>query len=82
MQMLSFIFKFVHAKGGLISEGFLMLFRLPKKMPNQTLEQIKLFTEKSRKLEFSDQGRGFAPFDGNGTKVKIPSEIKPTFKGS
>ena len=35
------------------------------------------FTEKSKKFEFSEQGRGFAPFVGNGTKVKIPSEIKP-----
>ena len=73
--MLSIIFKFVHAKGGLISEDILTLVPLPKKVSNHTLEQIlnKLFTEKSRKFEFSAQGRGFAPFVGNGTKVKMPS---------
>ena len=83
--MLSVIFKFVHAKGGLISEGILTLVPLPKKVPNYTLEQIlngKLFTEKSRKFEFSAQGRGFPTFVGNGTKVKILSEIKPPLKGS
>ena len=39
-----------------------------------------MFAEKSRKFEFSTQGRGFATFVGNGTKVKIPSEIKPPLK--
>ena len=28
-------------------------------------------------MEFSAQVGNLAPFDGNGTKVKIPSEIKP-----
>ena len=28
------------------------------------------------KLKFSDQGSNLAPFVGNGTKIKIPSEIK------
>ena len=28
-------------------------------------------------MKFSAQGRDLAPFLGNGTKVKIPSEIKP-----
>ena len=29
------------------------------------------------KLKFSAQGSNLAPFVGNGTKIKIPSEIKP-----
>ena len=29
------------------------------------------------KFKFSDQGSDLAPFVGNGTKIKIPSEIKP-----
>ena len=37
----------------------------------------KLFNEKGKKFKFSAQGRDLAPFVGNGTKVKIPSEIKP-----
>ena len=37
----------------------------------------KLFTEKGRKFKFSTQGQNGAPFVGNLTKIKIPSEIKP-----
>ena len=36
----------------------------------------KLFTEKGGIFKLSAQGRDLAPFVGNGTKVKIPSEIK------
>ena len=36
-----------------------------------------MFTEKGGKFEFSAQGQELAPFVGNVTKVKIPSEIKP-----
>ena len=36
----------------------------------------KLFTVKGEKSKLSDQGRDVAPVVGNGTKVKIPSEIK------
>jgi hypothetical protein len=36
----------------------------------------KLFTEKVGKIESSAQGQDLAPFVGNLTKVKIPSEIK------
>ena len=35
-----------------------------------------MFTVKGGKFKFSPQGRDLAPFFGNGTKVKIPSEIK------
>ena len=35
------------------------------------------FTVKGRKFKFSAQEKDLAPFVGNGTKVKIPSEIKP-----
>ena len=38
----------------------------------------KLFTEKGGKFEFSAQGEELAPFVGNVTKVKIPSEVKPS----
>ena len=37
----------------------------------------KLFTEIGGKVEFSAQGEDLASFVGQGTKVKIPSEIKP-----
>jgi hypothetical protein len=42
----------------------------------------KLITEKGRKFELSAQGQDLAPFNGNGTKVKIPSEIKLPFTKS
>ena len=37
----------------------------------------KLFSVKGEKFKLSAQGRDLALFVGNGTKVKIPSEIKP-----
>ena len=37
----------------------------------------KLFTVLCGKFKFSAQGSDLAPFVGNGTKFKIPSEIKP-----
>ena len=36
----------------------------------------KLFTVKGGKFKFSAQGRDLALFVDNGTKVKIPSDIK------
>ena len=72
--MLSIIFKFVHAKGGLILEGILTLGHIAKKgaksLPWAELLN-KLFIEKSRKFKFFAQERDLAPFVGNGTKVKI-----------
>ena len=38
--------------------------------------QIKLFIE----FKFSAQESDLAPFIGNGTKIKIPSEMKPPLK--
>ena len=35
-----------------------------------------MFTVKDGKFKLSAQGRDLAPLLGNGTKVKIPSEIK------
>ena len=40
----------------------------------------KLFTVKGGKFKFSAQGRDSATFVDNGTKVKIPSGIKPPLK--
>ena len=37
----------------------------------------KLFIERGARFEFFAQGRYLAPLFVNGTKVKIPSEIKP-----
>ena len=39
--------------------------------------QCKLFSVTGGKFKFSAQENDLAPFVGNGTKVKIPSEIKP-----
>ena len=36
-----------------------------------------LFTVKGEKFQFSAQEKNLAPSVGNGTKVKIPFEIKP-----
>ena len=38
---------------------------------------FKLFTVMDGKFKFSAQGSDLAQIIGNGTKVKIPSEIKP-----
>ena len=70
-------------KGGLISEGILTLLPLlplptkgAKSLPSA--ENLnKLFTEKGGKFQFSAQESDLASFVDNGTKVKIPSEIKP-----
>ena len=40
----------------------------------------KLFTVKGGKFKFSAQLRGLATFVDNGTKVKMPSGIKPPLK--
>ena len=42
----------------------------------------KLFNEKGKKFKLSAQGRDLAPFIGNGTKVKITSEIKLSLESS
>ena len=71
------------AKGSLISEGIMTLVPLPTKSVKSRpwAESLnKLFTEKCGKFKFSAQGRDLAPFVGNGTKVKMPSEIKPPLK--
>ena len=41
----------------------------------------KLFTVIDGKFKFSAQESHFAPFVGNETKVKIPSETKPPLEG-
>ena len=67
-------------KGGLITERILKVVPLPTKCAKSLprAENLnKLFTEKCGKFKFSAQGRDLALFVGNGTKVKIPSEIKP-----
>ena len=74
----STIYKII-TKGGLISEGILTLVPLPKRSANSLpwAENLnKLFTVKGRKFKLSAEGRDLALFVGNGTKVKIPSEIK------
>ena len=59
-------------KGGLISKSILTWVPLPRKAENLN----KLFTIKGRKFKFSAQKTDLAPFVGNWTKVKIPSEIE------
>ena len=72
-------------KGGLISEGILNLVRVPlptkgvKSLPWAESLNFPPFTVNNL-IKFSAQGRDFAPFLGNGTKVKIASEIKPPFE--
>ena len=71
------------SKGGLISQGISFLVPLPiigaKSLP--WAENLnKLFTVMGQEIKFfcsSAQGSNLAPFVGNGTKIKIPSEIKP-----
>ena len=66
-------------KGGLTSEGILTLVPLPKRGAKSChwAENLnKLFTVKGGKFKLSAQGRDLSLFVGNGTKVKIPSEIK------
>ena len=65
-------------KGGLISKGIMTLVTLQKKGAkscNCADNFNKLFTVKGGKFKLFDQLRDLAPFIGNGTKVKIPSEI-------
>ena len=67
------------SKVGLFSEDILTLNPLSKKGAKSLpwAENLnKLFTEKGGKFKLSPQGRNLAPFVGNGTKVKIPSNIK------
>ena len=69
------------AKGGnLISEGILTLVPLPnngaKSLPWTESLNFPPFTVNNY-FKLSVQGSDLAPFLGNGTKVKAPSEIKP-----
>ena len=65
-------------KGGLISEKYFDFGPIAKKRYQITAENLnQLFTVMGGKFKLSAQGRDLAPFVGNGTKVKIPSEIKP-----
>ena len=76
---------FVWTIGGLISEVILILDPLPptkgaKWIPwaeNLNFPPIKV----NNLLKFSAQGSDFEPFISNGTKVKIPSAIKPPLFG-
>ena len=48
-----------------------------RKVPNLSPEQKVWISHLYNIFKFSTQGEVLAPFFGNGTKVKIPSEIKP-----
>ena len=73
---------FVHSKGGLILEGILTLVPLPTKsakslscaenlnFPPLTVDSLDKFSAQESDLAIV----------GNGTKVKIPSEIKPPIR--
>ena len=60
------------SKGGLISEGIFTLVSLPTK-------GVKSLSWAENLFKCSVQERDLAPFAGNGTKVKTPSEIKLPF---
>ena len=66
------------AKGDLISESILTLVPLPKRCQITPLSRnLKtLLTGRCRKFKFSAQMIDLAPFVGNETKIRIPSEIK------
>ena len=67
-------------KGGLISEVILALVSLATKGAKilTWVENLKkLFTKKDRKFKLPAQESYFELFVGNGTELKIPSEIKP-----
>ena len=71
-------------KGGFISEGILNLVTLPSKGAKSfPWTENSNFPPSSvnNLLKFSAQGRDLAYFVGNGSKVKIPSEIKPPLTG-
>jgi hypothetical protein len=68
----------LYPKGGLLSGVVLTLVPLPTKSAKSLplAENLKLpsFLEDNI-FKFSAQGRDLAFFDGNGTKVKIPSGL-------
>ena len=70
----------VDAKGCLILEGALILVPLPTKGAKRAENLNFLPITVNNLFKFSAQGNNFAPFIGNGTKVQIPSEIKPPLK--
>ena len=67
-------------KSGLISKGILILDPFPTKgaesLPWAENLNFLLLTV-NNVFKFSAQGSNLTPFIGNGTKVKIPSEIEP-----
>ena len=69
----------VDAKGCLILEGALILVPLPTKGAKWAENLNFLPITVNNLFKFSAQGSNLAPFIGNGTKVQIPSEIKPPF---
>ena len=68
-------------KGDLISEGILNLVLLPTKDAKSHPKAENLyflpFSVNNSLFKFSAYGQDLASFVGNGTKIKIPSEIKP-----
>ena len=66
-------------KDRLISEGILTLVPLPTKF-SKLLSWAKnlnrLFTTMGEKMKFCAQKSDMAPYVGNGTRIKIPFEIK------
>ena len=66
-------------KGGLTSEGILTLVPLPTKSvksPSWTESLNFLPIQVNNLFKFSAQDSNLAHLFGNGTKVKIPSDIK------
>ena len=63
-------------KGGLVTEGILTLVPLPTKGA-ESLPWNLNFPPLENLFKFSAQGSNLAPFVGNGTEVKILSEIMP-----
>ena len=67
-----------YIKGGFISEDILTLVLLPirgAKVPNRSPDQNKSFNLMGGKFKFYTQGSDLASFVGNGTKIRIPSDI-------
>ena len=65
-------------KGGSISEGNLSLDPLPKKGAKSLPWPTKFLILSIKENKQLTQKSTLARFIGNGTKVKLPSEIKPT----
>ena len=83
-RLLSHTVLFLHTstiksyKGGLIPEDISTMVSSTTKSAKSLKENLnKVFTVIGEKLKFPAQESDLAPFVGNGTKVKIPYEIKP-----